>query len=139
MYKKYSLAIYSIPGVTFVVQPGDTIVRLNEMVNVIFECEVDEGTPLWSLQIPTYLPNSDIPQFLSTEEGHAERDREILNGRGITFFSTEGFTNISIPGVTENNCTTLYCAVSIGVSLDFSEEVKLTVVGKSANLMKMHM
>ena len=125
---------------TFTVQPGDTIVRLSEMVNVIFECEVDEGTPYWTLQIPTYMPNSDPPVFLTTEPVHAEMDREILNGRGITFFSTEGFTNISIPGVAENNCTTLYCAVSTGITIEFSEEpVKLTVVGESVNLMKMHM
>ena len=122
---------------TFTVRPGDTIVRLNEMVNVIFECQVDEGTPYWSLQIPTYVPNSDPPAFLSTEAEHDERDREILNKRGITFFSRASFTNISIPGVAENNCTTIYCAVSSGTSVEFSEEFKLTVVGKSMNLKEM--
>ena len=120
--------LYSIPGVTFTV-PGDTIVRLNEMVNVMFECEVDEDEPYWSVMIPTYSERAS----LSTEKEHAERDREILNGRGITFFSEAGFTNISIPGVAENNCTTLYCAVNLGISPEFSDEFKLTLVGKSMN------
>ena len=114
----------------FNVQPGNTIVRQNEMLNVKFECTVNLGTPYWTLDIPTYLPDSNPKAVLSTEEEHAERDRQILNEMGITFFSREGFTNISIPGVTDNNRTAIFCAVGVGVAPDFSGEVTLTVIGK---------
>ena len=90
-----------------------------------FECNTSEETPYWTFTIP------GLSAILSTEPEHNSPE---LNGLDLTFFSTEGFTNISFPRIAEYNGTDLYCAISSGSSTEFHNDrdpIDLTIVGKS--------
>ena len=111
----------------FTVLPGDTVISLDEQLSVTFECNTSEGTPYWTFMITFYASVG----FFTTEPKHAT---DQLDDLGITYFSTEGFTNISIPRVVENNGTQLYCAVAVGISPEFhpvEDPIDLTIVGES--------
>ena len=111
----------------FNIEPGNTTVALNQMKNVTFRCTCTQcGPPLhWSLIIG---PNNiEVP--LSTQHGD---DRLKLDKRGIlTVNHNDGSSTISIPGDTvDNNCTQIRCAAFIGGGNEFSDPVKLTIIGE---------
>ena len=111
----------------FTVTPGDTAISLDEQLSVTFECNTSTGTPYWTVMIPFYASIG----FFTTEPEHAT---DQLDDLGITYFSTEGFANISIPRVVENNGTQLYCAVAVGISPVFhntEDPIDLIIVGES--------
>ena len=69
-------------------------------------------------------------QNLSTRDVN---DMVILIERGVDFRSSR---IITIPGVVENNCTLIRCAVfkSSSGSTEFSDPVKLTIVGEQIHV-----
>ena len=108
----------------FTVTSDDTVVSLDEQLSVMFGCNTSEGTPYWVFAIPFYMSVG----LFTTEPEHATNQ---LDDLGITYFSTEGFTNISIPRVVENNGTQLYCAVAVGISPEYHNLNDLIIVGES--------
>ena len=106
------------------VQPGDTILVLNQMSNVTFHCTCNECStpPHWSL--------GNAGRYLSTDN---DNDRVKLVQRGITY-SSSGATSavISIPDTVENNNTNITCAAFITGSTEFSNPpVRVTIIGES--------
>ena len=61
-----------------------------------------------------------------------------MNQRGITFSLRDTFTNITIPGVAENNGTTIYCGTNVHGINEFGLEtpIVLKILGKLALLIK---
>ena len=113
----------------FTVQPGDTVIALNQMSNVTFQCTCiadDECTspPYWSLENGgRYFVTSD------------NNDRVILTERGITYSSGATSAVITIPDTVENNNTQIFCAGLISGGVEFSDPpVKLTIIGKINHL-----
>lgn len=108
----------------FTVQPGDTILPLNQMSNVTFYCTCDEcdlGTP------PFWTVEHDGTYFDTT----AASDGMSLSQRGITYGSSGNSAVISIPNRIENNNTMVWCAAFISGLNQFSEPVKVTIIGRS--------
>ena len=110
----------------FIVQPGDTILALNQMSNATFQCTCivdDECTspPYWSLE-------NGGRHFVTNDND----DRVILAERGI-FYSSGGISAIiSIPDKVENNNTQIFCAGLFSGAVEFSDPpVQLIIIGKS--------
>ena len=111
----------------FNIEPGNTTVALNLTKNVTFQCTCMQcGPPLhWSVSIG---PNNiEVP--LSTQN-----DGDILKlaKRGIlTVNHNDESSTISIPDDTvDNNCTQIRCAAFIEGGIEFSDPVKLTIIGE---------
>ena len=107
----------------FEVQPGDTILMLNQMSNVTFHCSCDECTtpPYWSLENEGnyFSTNNDI-------------ERMILAKRGITYSSSGTSASISIPDTVENNNTIIHCAAFLFGGTEFSNPpILVTIIGES--------
>ena len=105
----------------FEVQPGDTNLILNQMSNATFHCSCDECT------VPPYWGLENGGRHFSTDNNN---DRMILAERGITYSSSDTSAVISIPDRVENNNTMIFCAAFFG-GIEFSDPVKLTIIGKS--------
>ena len=105
----------------FTIKPGNISTPLHLVPNVTFHCSVhgSDLRPHWIVVFP------DINQNLSTRDND---DMMTLVERGVVF----GSSSIIIPGVLENNCTLIRCAVFFfGTSMtEFSDPVKLTIVGE---------
>ena len=105
------------------VQPGDTILILNQMSNATFHCSCDECTspPYWSLE--------NGGRYLTTVDNS---DRMILAERGILFSSSGTSAIISIPDTVENNNTIISCASFNFGSAEFSDPPFIvTIIGES--------
>ena len=105
------------------VQPGDTILALNQMSNATFHCTCNEciTPPYWSLE--------NAGRHLFTDN---DNDRLILVQRGITYSSGATSAVISIPDTVENNNTIILCDAFITGSTEFSNPpVRVTIIGES--------
>ena len=60
-----------------------------------------------------------------------DADKIILAQRGITYSSSANTTDISIPDKTENNNTLLTCTAFLNGGTEFSDPVRLTIIGES--------
>ena len=110
----------------FAVQPGDTILALNQKSNVTFQCTCIAGDfctspPFWSLE--------NGGQLLVTNDND---DAIILAERGITYRSSGNSAVITIPDTVENNDTQIFCAGLIFGVTEFSDPpIKLIIIGNS--------
>lgn len=91
------------------------------MLNTTFRCSLSDP----SLRLHWIVKFPDIMQNLSTRDSN---DMPILIERGVVYDSSR----ITIPGVVENNCTLVRCAVfKFDTAItEFSDPVKLTIVGE---------
>jgi hypothetical protein len=112
----------------FIVEPNDTILALNQMINATFQCtciagDVCTSPPFWSLE--------NEGRYLVTNDAD---DAIILAERGITYSSSGTSALISIPDTVKNNNTQIFCAGLISGGTEFSDPpVKLIIIGKSCN------
>ena len=110
----------------FAVQPGDTILALNQKSNVTFQCTCIAGDfctspPFWSLE--------NGGRLLVTNDND---DAIILAERGITYRSSGNSAVITIPDTVENNDTQIFCAGLISGGTEFSDPpIKLIIIGNS--------
>ena len=112
----------------FIVQPGDTTLTLNQMSNATFQCTCADCTspPHWTIESDgRHLATNDVTDAVS------------LAQRGITYSSSATSAVISIPDTTENNNTRIFCAVFLFGGAEFSDPVKLTIIGESVGLTPM--
>ena len=120
------VVILFIATIYFTVQPGDTILALDQMSNVTFQCTCiagDECTspPFWSLE-------NGGRHFVTNDND----DAVILAERGITYSSSGTSAFITIPDTMENDDTQIFCAGLISGGIEFSDPpVKLTIIGNS--------
>ena len=108
----------------FIVQPGNTIIALNQMSNATFQCTCPNCTtlPYWTME--------NQGRYLATND---DVEEVILAERGITYSSSAKSAVISIPVTVENNNTLLVCAAFLFGGTEFSEQVTLTIIGKSVS------
>lgn len=108
-------------GIEFTIEPGDISIPINLMRNVTFQCRLSDST----LRLHWIVNFPDIDRNLSTMDFD---DMSILIERGVVYSSSA----ITIPGVLENNCTLIRCAVSnfATSTTEFSDPVKLMIVGE---------
>ena len=106
----------------FEVQPGDTILMLNQMSNATFHCSCDECTtpPYWSLENGGSHFDTD-----------SNSDRILLAERGIIYSSSGTSAVINIPDTVENNNTIIFCAAFLFGGTEFSDPpVRVTIIGE---------
>ena len=104
---------YSFPGIT--VQPTSASVPLGE--TALFMCAGDALASFWTVN-----GNSDsVPASIERGVEVSEDDSDPSLVR----------TNLTIPATVENDNVSIQCALVVGLIVEFSSVVYLTVLGKS--------